>query len=112
MIGQRWVIGAVLATALANTGCVTCCHKSYAAALKCGPDCELPTPCRGQVYVFMIHGLTPTKDCGLETLRAKLGECGFAKIGVGELCSWLCIEQEIKEIRCDDPDARFVLLGY
>jgi hypothetical protein len=112
MSGQRWVIAAVLAIALANTGCVTCCHKTHEAAYKTGPECELPTPCRGQVYVFLIHGLTPTTGCGLEMLRTKLAENGFAKVGVGELGSGLCIEHEIKNIRACEPDARFVLVGY
>src|SRR2546430_2474575 len=99
MLQQRWVIGAVVAIALANAGCVTCCHKSYKQALVHGPECDLPTPCRSQVYVFMIHGLTPSCDCGLEALRTKLAENGFSKVGVAELGSELCVECEIKRIR-------------
>jgi hypothetical protein len=112
MNGQRWVIAGVLAAILANTGCVSCCHKSYQQALTHGADCDIPTPCRNQVYVFMIHGLTPSTDCGLNALRTKLGENGFAKVAVGESFSGLSIECEIKDIRKCDPDAKFVLLGY
>ena len=57
MRGQRWVIGAVLAIALANTGCVACCHKGYQKALEHAPDCELSTPCRNEMYVFLIDGV-------------------------------------------------------
>jgi hypothetical protein len=60
----------------------------------------------------MVHGLTPSTDCGLSALRTKLAESGFAKIGLGELGSELCIELEIKKIRTCEPEARFVLLGY
>jgi len=112
MNGQRWVIAAVLATVLANTGCVSCCHKNYQQALTHGAECDLPTPCRNQVYVFMVHGLTPSTDCGLETLRTKLAENGFAKVGIGETVSGLTIECEIKHIRKCDPEAKFVLIGY
>lgn len=112
MNGQRWVIAAVVATVLANAGCVSCCHKSYQQALTHGAECDLPTPCRNQVYVFMVHGLTPSTDCGLETLRTKLAENGFAKVGIGETTSALTIECEIKHIRKCEPDAKFVLVGY
>jgi hypothetical protein len=112
MNGQRWVISAVLAAAFANAGCVSCCDKSYKQALSHGADCDLPTPCRNQVYAFMIHGLTPSTDCGLDTLRTKLAENGFAKVGVGETVSALTIECEIKHLRKCDPEAKFVLIGY
>jgi hypothetical protein len=112
MNGKLWVAGAVLAIVLANTGCVSCCSKSYGKAWNCAPDCELPTHCRGNVYVFMVHGATPSTDCGLEALRAKLAECGFPKVGVGELAAAPCVWWEIKKIAKCEPDARFVLLGY
>jgi pimeloyl-ACP methyl ester carboxylesterase len=60
----------------------------------------------------MVHGITPTTESGLESLREKLSESGFAKIGVAELASAPLIALEIKRnLKCD-PDARFVLLGY
>ena len=112
MIRQRWILGAIVAVVLANAGCVTCCHKSHQKAWEHGAECDLPAPCRGQVYVFLIHGLTPSCDCGLNALRMKLAENGFAKIGVGELASAPCVAKEIKSIQKCEPEARFVLVGY
>src|SRR4051794_13154954 len=112
MRAKSWGIAAVLAIVLANTGCVSCCSKSYKQALNHGPDCDTPSPCRNQVYVFMIHGVTPSTECGLSALRVKLAENGFAKVGVGELASALEIIWEIKKIRACEPDARFVFIGY
>jgi hypothetical protein len=109
---RTWVGGAVLAIVLANTGCVSCCSKSYATARNCAPDCGLPTPCRNNVYAFLVHGVTPTTDCGLEALRTKLAESGFAKVGVGELASAPCVWWEIRQIARYEPEARFVLVGY
>src|SRR5688572_11999825 len=99
MTGQRWVIGAVVAILLANTGCVSCCHKSYQKAWERGSECDLPTACRGQVHVFMVHGLTPSTDTGLNALREKLAENGFAKIGVGEVVNVWWMASEIKNIQ-------------
>ncbi len=109
---RMWAVGAVLAILSANTGCVSCCSKSYATARDCAPDCALPAASRSNVYVFMVHGLTPTTGSGLETLREKLAECGFAKVGIGELAMASCMWWEIKQIARYEPEARFVLLGY
>lgn len=107
-----WAIGVILAITSTNTGCVSCCHQSYAKVLKKGPDCDLPASCRGQIYVFMIHGGTPTTDNGLNALREKLADEGFAKVGIGELTDALPIAFEIKDIAKCNPEARFVLIGY
>jgi|GEM_PF-1751525 len=107
-----WAIGVILAIISTNTGCISCCHESYAKVLKKGPECDLPTPCRNQIYVFMIHGGTPTTDNGLSALRAKLADEGFAKVGIGEFTDALPIALEIKSIAKCNPEARFVLIGY
>ncbi len=112
MTRQVGLIGAVLATVLANTGCDSHCHQSHQKTWERGADHELPAPCRGQVYVFMFHGLTPSCDSGLDALRLKLAESGFAKVGVAELAGSLCVAGEIDKIRKCEPDAKFVLIGY
>ena len=112
MSSRNWAICAILATGLANTGCVSPCYKCYKSAWEHGADYDLPTPCRNRVHVFMMHGLTPSTDSGLNALRLKLGESGFAKVGTGELCHAGWVKDEIACIRQHDPDARFVLLGY
>lgn len=112
MRGQRWVIVAVLAIAISQTGCITCCHKGYEKALKNGPECELPTACRNQVYVFLLNGVTPPTHSDLNALRLKLAENGFAKVGYADLAGGLCVEYEMKSIRACEPDAKFVLVGY
>jgi hypothetical protein len=112
MSGQRWLVGAVVAIALANTGCVACCHKGYQKALEHAPDCELSTPCRNEMYVFLIDGLAPPTHCGMHALRLKLAENGFAKVGIANLAGGLCVEHEIKKIRACEPEAQFVLVGY
>lgn len=113
MMSKRiWVAGAVLGVALANAGCVTYCHEGCAKVWDRGADHELSNSCRAQVHVFMVHGLTPSTGHGLRALRHKLNECGFAKVGAGELVSGFCIEHEIKKIHRCDPEAKFVLVGY
>ena len=112
MSRRNWAVCALLAGAVANAGCVTHCPKGTEQAWRHGAEYDVPTACRARVHVFMIHGATPSTDTGLEALRVKLGESGFAKVGTGELYSALWVKSEIDCIRFNDPDARFVLVGY
>jgi hypothetical protein len=112
MTGRNWLVAVFAGLALSQAGCVTCCHKGYEKSLKSGPDCDLPAAARNQVYVFLIDGLTPPTHNGLGALRTKLGESGFAKVGIADLAGSLGIEHEIKKIRACEPEARFVLVGY
>jgi hypothetical protein len=112
MGGQRWVPGAVAAVVFASTGCVSCADKCYRKGIENAAECEQTAACRKHLYVYMIHGVTPSTDCGLEALQYKLSACGFAKIGVGECASAPLLYFEIKHTLKCDPDARFVLVGY
>lgn len=112
MKGRFWLAGGLLALLFSAAGCAVPCAKGYKCSLEHGPECDLPTPCRNRVHAFMVHGLTPSTDCGLNALRMKLGENGFPMVGIGELCHFWWVKDEIECIRHNDPDARFVLLGY
>lgn len=112
MTRRLWISCGLLATVLAATGCTVPCYKGYQKALERGAQCELPTPCRNRVHLFMMHGITPSTHTGLNALRMQLGENGFAKVGMGELCHAWWVRSEIGCILQNDPEARFVLLGY
>jgi hypothetical protein len=112
MSRRRWVSGTVAALVLASAGCTACETKCYERAVEHAPECTLPHAARAQVYVYMIHGLTPPTDTGLEALRLKLSEFGFAKTAEAEFAAAPLAALEIKRTRKCEPDARFVLLGY
>lgn len=107
-----WVVAAIGLIVGGTSGCVTCCHQQFAQVWQSEAEHELPVSCRKQVYVFLIHGLTPSCVSGLELLRDKLAHHGFAKVGVGEALAGVGITREIREIHAHEPDAQFVLVGY
>lgn len=112
MSGRTWLTRAFPLVVLIGAGCTVPCHKGYQKALEHGAECGLPPTCRNRVHVFLMHGLTPSTCAGLEALRLRLGENGFAKVGSGELCHAGWVRGEVECIRRHDPDARFVLVGY
>lgn len=107
-----WVVAAIGLIVGGTSGCVTCGHQQFAQVWQSEAEHELPVSCRKQVYVFLIHGLTPSCVSGLELLRDKLAHHGFAKVGVGEALAGVGITREIREIHAHEPDAQFVLVGY
>ena len=112
MCGKQWWVAAAVAISAMNGGCVSCDHAAHKSALDAGPVCDLPTCERQKVYVFMLNGLTPSGSCGLDGLRGQLAEQGFAKIGCGQVFHAAWVADEMKRVRGENPDARFVLLGY
>ncbi len=107
-----WVVAAIGLIVGGASGCVSCGHQQFAKVWQSEAEHELPVSCRKQVYVFLIHGLTPSGVSGLEILRDKLAHHGFAKVGVGEALAGVYITQEIREIHAHEPNAQFVLVGY
>lgn len=95
---------------LSSAGCVSCGHEACQRVIEAGPTCPEPQGDRRHVYAFLVNGMTPT-GC-LEELRLKLAECGYEKVTRGELCHSWWMWREMKRIRCSDPEARFVLVGY
>jgi hypothetical protein len=72
----------------------------------------LPTSCRGHVHVFLLNGLDPVNYGNLTGLRDYIHTLGFAKTYFGQIYHvWWC-EKEIRNIHREDPDARFVLIGF
>lgn len=112
MSGKRWLVALAVAISGANAGCVSCDHAAHKSALAAGPVCDLPTCERQKVYVFLLSGLTPGGSSGLDGLRVRLAEQGFAKIGAGSLAHAGWVADEMKQALADNPDARFVLVGH
>ena len=112
MAARNWAVLALAGVAALQTGCVSHCHKTHAAARERGPDCDLPAACRNTVHVFLFDGLSPAGSCALGALRTELAHNGFAKVGIGSVASGFCALTEIEEIRASAPDAKFVLVGY
>ncbi len=79
-----------------------------------GPCQALPECCRERVHIFMINGLTILPHvCGsMNGVADYVEQMGFCKPRVAcHYWRW-CFQNEIRKIHAEDPDARFVLVGY
>jgi hypothetical protein len=80
---------------------------------------ELAEPCQGvprcardHVYVFICHGMDPLDYANLTGLRDFIQDLGFRQTYLGQLYHPPYLYQEILRIHQEDPDARFVLIGF
>ncbi len=111
MSRRHGLIAGVVGILLAGSGCMSCGGNGYGLAREAGPDCEALACQRNQVYVFAISGLNPLEMCAVDQFRDKLNRNGYAKVGTGQIVHAMWMANEIKCIRCNEPNAAFVIVG-
>src|SRR5271166_5283103 len=111
---SRLVCRCLLAAGLAGiSGCLSfvhpigCIEPELQQTCACTPKC-----CRDHVYIFLMNGLDVVNCGNLAGLRDYLHDLGFNKIYYGQLYHVWWFQCEIARIHREDPDARFVLVGY
>jgi hypothetical protein len=106
--------GALLAvTLLAATGCLTFCHPLPPPTKELAAESvALPDGCRNHVYVFLIHGLDPLDAANLSGLCDYIHSLGYLKVYYGQLYHLWYFQKELARIHKEDPEARFVLIGF
>jgi hypothetical protein len=112
--GQRTlgylVLGAALLT---GPGCLGFLHPIDPSQPEFTQACkDLPRCCKEHVYIFQVHGLDPFDYANLQGLNQHLHELGFRKTYHGQLYHTSYFDKELHRIHQQDPDARFVLIGF
>ena len=64
------------------------------------------------MYIFMVHGMDPLDLANLTGVRDYLHALGFRKTFLGQLYHTAGFDKEIHQLHKDDPQGRFVLIGY
>jgi hypothetical protein len=90
-----------------------CLHPIDPAEPKLLEPCRtLPKCARDHVYVFFVHGMDPCDCANLTGLRDYVQSLGFSKTYYGQMFHTLHFETVVQQIHKDDPEARFVLVGF
>jgi hypothetical protein len=64
------------------------------------------------VYIFLVHGLDPLDFANLSGVRDHIVDLGFHKTYYGQFYHAGFFAKEIRRIHQEDPDARFVVIGF
>lgn len=94
-------------------GCLHCAHPVEKPAKPVAEQCgEVPASCRKQVYVFFLNGLDPLGFANLSGVHDYVRCLGFPKTYYGQCYHSWYFESEIRRLHKEDPEARFVLVGF
>jgi len=105
-----WLLAAGLVT---GSGCMCYLHPIEPAQRDLIEPCRgVPKCARDHVYIFFVHGMDPLDCANLTGVRDHVQELGFHKTFYGQLYHGPLFEKEIRRIHQEDPDARFVLVGF
>jgi hypothetical protein len=74
--------------------------------------CSVAQCSRCHVYLFFVQGYDPVDCACLEELKDTVQALGFPNAWYGAACYVSHFKKELARIQEDDPQARFVLVGY
>jgi hypothetical protein len=72
----------------------------------------VPAWARDHVYVFLVNGVDPGNLCNVRGLYDYVCNLGFSHVYFGQLWDAPHFVHKIRQIRCQDPQAKVFLLGY
>ena len=110
----RWLRILALAALTAGAGgCMSFFHpidpplKEHLAQSAC-----VPQEARNHVHIFFIHGMDPFDWANLSGVRDYLQSLGYIKTHYGQLYHVWQFKEDLRRVHREDPDARFVLIGF
>jgi pimeloyl-ACP methyl ester carboxylesterase len=110
---RRWSLMPSLLVAISPVACLNFLNPVPRAPTEMIELSEqLPKESRLGVYVFLINGNDPLGCANLYGIRDYLNRLGFVKSYYGELYHKWWLEDEIRELHKEKPDARIVVIGY
>lgn len=98
---------------MAGPGCLSCLNPIEPMQSPAQASClAIPRCCRDHVYVVCVNGLDPLDFSNQSGLRDYIHDLGFNKLYNGEMYHTWYFEKEIERVHQEDPEARFVLIGF
>jgi hypothetical protein len=110
----RQVTCLVLAALLvSSSGCLGFLNPIAPEAIDYAKKCPpLPQECRNRVYIFFVTGMDPLDFANLNGVREFLNDLNYLKTYSGQLYHVGHFSREIRRLHHEDPEARFVLIGF
>ncbi|MFO0939087.1 MAG: hypothetical protein U0798_21515 [Gemmataceae bacterium] len=94
------------------TGCTTCRYRAAYDALALDESSLANGSQRSKVVAVLVGPEATLDPAGLGTMAKRLNDAGFARVYHGGIVLGDWLNGEIKRIHSDDPDTKFVLVGY
>jgi hypothetical protein len=72
----------------------------------------LPAGCRDHLYVFFVNGMDPLGAANLRGLAGYVQSQGFPHAWYGQMFQGGVLARRVREVRRQDPQAHFALVGF
>jgi hypothetical protein len=110
-MGRALGLGVLLS---GGPGCLAYVNPVEPAPHELHQECqEIPVCCRNRVHIFFLQGTDPLDICNLSGVRDHVQAQGFIKTRFGYFIHHTgYFEEQIVRIHEEDPEARFVLVGF
>jgi hypothetical protein len=96
-----------------QAGCLSFCNPVIPPPPEEVAACAEVAQCqKNKVYIFFIHGCDPLDLSNFAGLREYLHSLGYIKTYFGNSYHTFHFQKELCKLRKDQPDARFVLVGF
>lgn len=96
----------------AGTGCVRCRYTALAESQLPVEHSKVIAPSRSKVYLFLVNGADLAEYSGIQNLQQQIICGGYAKVYHAQRFDRAYFRKELHRLHREDPDNRFILLGY
>jgi hypothetical protein len=97
----------LLAICLLLTGCMCCPHQAQFDSLACS---DVTSADQRSSVIAVVIG--PDMDLGWSKLSDKITDAGFSKVLRGTFLTMPILFAEAEKLKCENPEIRFVVIGY
>ncbi len=105
-------LGLLLLASALSTGCTTTKYTAFARSMTPVEQSTVSAQARNKVYAFFMNGADVLELNGFEELQDGLICAGYAKLYYAQQIDREWYRRELHRLHRDDPDARFILVGY
>lgn len=109
---MKWVASFLAVSAILLSGCTTNRYSGFNESLRPMGQSPVLAAARQSVYAFLMNGADVLEVGDFATLPHALSCAGYPKAYYGQSFDGDWFEREMHRIHAEEPDARFILVGY
>ena len=105
-------LGLLLFSSVLSSGCTTTKYTAFARSMRPVEQTCVSAQARNKVYAFFMNGADVLELNGFSELQDGIICAGYPKLYYAQRSDREWFRKELHRLHRDDPDARFILVGY
>lgn len=109
---MRMLLCLLLAGIISSVGCTSTKYTAFARSMRPIEETTVSAQVRNKVYAFFMNGADVLEINGFSELQDELICAGYPKLYYAQRSDREWYRRELHRLHREDPDARFILVGY